>query len=48
MVTSGDQVDFIMENVYDPMKLKDELELRLFGEVAENTPGLRASPESPA
>ena len=48
MVTSGDQVDFIMENVFDPMKLKDQLELRLFGEIAENTPGLRASPGSPA
>lgn len=48
MVTSGDQVDFIMENVFDPMKLKDQLELRLFGEIAENAPGLRASPRSPA
>ena len=48
MVTSGDQVDFIMENVFDPMKLKDQRELRLFGEVAENAPGLRASPGSPS
>ena len=48
MVTSGDQVDFIMENVYDPMMLKDQLELRLFGEIAKNAPGLRASPGSPA
>lgn len=47
MVTSGDQVDFIMENVHDPMKLKDQLELRLFGEIADNAPGLRASPGSP-
>lgn len=48
MVTSGDQVDFIMQNVHDPMALKDQLEFRIFGEVAENSPGLRASPGSPA
>ncbi len=44
MVTSGDQIDFIMENIHDPMALKDQLEKRIFGEVAANEEGLRASP----
>lgn len=46
MVTSGDQVDFIMENVHDPMKVKDQLEKRIFGEVASNEEGLRAGPSA--
>ena len=44
IVTSGDNVDFIMENVYDPMEVKDRLEEQIFGEVAANETGLRASP----
>lgn len=44
MVTSGDQVDFIMENIHDPMSIKDQLEKRIFGEVAANEEGLRAGP----
>ncbi len=44
IVTSGDNVDFIMENVHDPMEVKDQLEQRIFGEVAQNEAGLRASP----
>ena len=43
MVTSGDQVDFIIRDVYQPMALKDQLEHRIFGEVAANEEGLRAS-----
>ena len=44
MVASGDRVDFVLENIHSPMEVKDQLELRIFGEVAANDPNLRASP----
>ncbi|MFT4641817.1 MAG: hypothetical protein ACI8T1_005161 [Verrucomicrobiales bacterium] len=50
IVTSGDNVDFITEDVYDPMKVKDRLELQIFGEVAANESGsepVQAKPSVP-
>ncbi len=44
MVTSGDQVDFILENIHRPMEVKDQLEQRIFGQIASNEDNLRAAP----